>query len=505
MPRFLWGHRLVAAAALAVLLGSPALALAVPTTQPAGGQKNWQASFDSELPYGTEAGAGSAHRQRIDAPAGDACLRFDVPQQVDDDRLLVFPLPMAMQVPADGRVSAWVRTGPLDGPVRLRWCALDERRDVLFQACFEIDGAAGWKRLDWPLYQWRWGARQVGDWSRVRALALRIDSPVQRVWLDEVAIGHDPAATQEAPPLPAPTAADALDEASWLANLAFPGRPVAQLLESDLLVLADSLGEWNSEDLLTVRREHDRVQRWCEGVFELEAHDRGGSAKVVLFANRLDAKLFFRRLAEAWRCRIAPPRLAGYTVQDIAACVPDPDRGPEAPVILHELTHVVAARRLGLSTTAAEHAWLQEALANYLQVCVHPDSIDAAVLIDGFSLPAEQRAAFGSLSRLLARRPRASDYPQLASLAAYLAAERLELLRGLAAGLADQRPLESVLAEYGTDLDTLDRQWRTWGRQLFAYQPASDAIAEAFPAPAEWQPAEPAASADPAPPIGPAE
>lgn len=487
MARFVWRHRLVAAATLAVLLGSPALALAVPTTQPAGESRHWQASFDSELPYGTEAGAGAAHRQRIDAPAGDACLRFDVPRQADDDRLLVFPLPMALQVPADGSVSAWVRTGSLDGPVRLRWCALDERRDVLFQACFEIDGAAGWKRLDWPLYQWRWGARQVGDWSRVRALALKIDSPVQRVWLDEVAIGPEPPEAAE-PPRPDRPAASTVSEAEWLADLAFPGRAVEELIEPDLMVLTDRLGELGDEDLLVVRREHDRVHSWCEGLFALDERAAAGSSKVVIFGSRLDAKLFFRRLAEAWRCRIAPPKLDGYTVQDIAACVHDPLRGPEAPVILHELTHTVAARRLGLSTTAAEHAWLQEALANYLQVCVHPDSLDSRTLLDGFSLPAERRAGFPPLSRLLARRPRPGDYPQLASLAAYLAAERLELLRGLTAGLADQRPLESVLAEYGTDLETLDRQWRTWGRQLFAYQPLADALAEAFPKPAEWQP-----------------
>ena len=74
----------------------------------------------------------------------------------------------------------------------------------------------------------------------------------------------------------------------------------------------------------------------------------------------------------------------------------DAERGVRRPVYVHESTHAVVARDLRLLTGNAKHSPLQEGIATYVQLCLHPDSVDRGAfaldepLIEPRGLPAAE-------------------------------------------------------------------------------------------------------------------
>jgi hypothetical protein len=130
----------------------------------------------------------------------------------------------------------------------------------------------------------------------------------------------------------------------------------------------------------------------------------------------------------------------------------------------------VVAYDLRLITGNAPHTWLQEGLANYLQVCVYPKSIERGFYQGAFSRPLghDEGGAFERLSALLPRRAEPRDYAQLASLVAYLIEQKPQLLPALARGLAEGKTVEQVLHQSGSSLERLEADWMQWGKERFA-------------------------------------
>jgi hypothetical protein len=85
--------------------------------------------------------------------------------------------------------------------------------------------------------------------------------------------------------------------------------------------------------------------------------------------------------------------------------------------------------------------------------------------------------------------PETARYAQLASLVGYLLAERPGWLGAIAAGLADDRSLDDVLAAQGTTLDALEADWLAWGRARFSTREVLEG-GRHFPLPEEWARAE---------------
>lgn len=396
----------------------------------------------------------------------------------DAPAALVFALPAGVDA-ARWPALAWrLRAEPTTAALRLRWRALDDAGRPLFQRRVEHDAGLVWTRLEEPLALWRWADGTAGRWADVRGVALVVEEGPRRLWVDDVRLVGPPATGAARLP---PRRLDAL---------AFPER-APWVGRGDGVRLVHALDDLPPrDDLEALLARLEPIPRWLDRL-------AGGAAPppdprpltVLLHADRAAFEAFLGRLGAAWRAGIAPPRAGGYTLQDVPSVVWDAERGLDRPVILHEVVHAWAARRLGLIPGSPAHDWLQEGLANYLQLCLYPESLPAGTYGRLFARPIDPTGGgfFQPLERLTAERAGARRYAQLASVVAFLTAERPAVLAALIRGLARGRTAPAVLAAQGTSLAELQADWRAWGARSFPAdgEPAAGA-GRRFPTPPEW-------------------
>ncbi len=214
----------------------------------------------------------------------------------------------------------------------------------------------------------------------------------------------------------------------------------------------------------------------------------GPPASLLVFRDREGYLGFFQRLGRQWNVEIVPPKTGGYTVQDLSACVHEPLRAGGLPVALHEGTHAVVSHELRLLPGSPAHAWLQEGLANYLQLCLYPQCLRGGEYAANFGKPIGPRTFFRPLEEILGKPVASRHYAQLASLVAWMIEERSDWLRAIAKGLADGRPLQDILNDLGTDLPEMEKLWLAWGKRTYV-DPVSAGVPDTgrhFPVPPEW-------------------
>ncbi|HUT60201.1 MAG TPA: hypothetical protein VNA25_20335, partial [Phycisphaerae bacterium] len=450
------GMRALRAVALctAIAAASGTSAGAMKTAKPGGDVRI--ADFERQVPEGTHVGNVQANIVTDEgaAASGAGCLRLE---QLDgrEDAYLIFPLPADTKLTQRSKLVAWIRRTDTGKPIRMHWFALDGENWVIFQRLFHYEGGSTWVKMEWPLSQWRWGNERAGEWSDVRALALRVETKAAGLYLDDIHLTED-------------TLTDAFRE-EFLKKTAFGGRKSLLTIEDGLLVATDAVKQLNYADLKGMVAQMKQIRSWVKRTFGESARPISGAPPMALlvFAKRPDYLSFFKRLGTHWNVRIAPPRSGGYTVQDVAACVHERS-GPEGqPVVLHETVHAVVCRELRLLPGAPAHAWLQEGLANYLQLCVYPESLEADLYAKHFSQPIGETTFFRPLKELLGKRVNCCHYAQLASLVAYLLEERPDWLGQIAAGLAAGKQLKAILRSLDTDIDELQRMWLEWGKRTY--------------------------------------
>jgi hypothetical protein len=384
------------------------------------------------------------------------------------------PLPDDLDLSGFRALAFAVRTAPGTETLLLRWYALDDAGKPLFQRPAKLAAAGQWTRIEEPLALWRWAGTQIGEWKRARTLALAVEAPVADLWLDDLRLlpGEGPNAAYPTP--------------DWLVKLAIPDRPTRVLHEDGCLVATDCVAEFTEADLRKPLNHMRRVRQWLRRVFgdAVQPAADHPPTSLLLFRQPGDHEAFFKRLGLAWRVEIEEPGASGYTVQDITGATYSAARGIDRPVYLHEAVHTAGARLLHLRTEVAEHTWLQEGLANYLQLCVYPDSLDWSTYAQHFARPLapDGRGFFKPLRSLLTQRVEMKHYAQLASLVAYLVAERPAWLPKVASGLAASQPIEGILKTCGADFDALQADWLAWGRKTFVETGAP----ARFPRPPEW-------------------
>lgn len=368
------------------------------------------------------------------------------------------------------RLRAVSPTDALD----LRLLAIDASGRTIFQRRFTLASAPRWVELSEPFRGWRWGDAHSGSWAEVVCLGLvlpRLDSEatVGLAWLDvEPGSGRD---------------------------LGFQLAPLMQadgptrFIQRDHLLLGTDLPDAVDEAALEVLAARFRpIDPWLRRLFgdAVRPAELDRPIPFLVFASPERRAAFFVALGKAWNVGISPSRAGGYTVQDIATSDWIPAKGVDRPVYVHEAVHAIAARLLRVNPGVGSHGWLQEGLANYLQLALHPASMDPKEYAREFSQPiqATGRGWFRPLSMLLAKRVETSDYPQLASLAGYLIERQAGWLPALARGVADGKPLPTILHGLGTDIDALEAGWFAWGKERHAGPRPADA--PHFPRPVEW-------------------
>lgn len=442
------------------------------------------ADFDSEVasPTGAEGVEVSLIRDGAGGPDGTDMLARVVPVAGRGrQHAVVFQLAPDLKPAASSGVAAALRI-PGDGDTyTLRWTAFDAGGNLILQRKLELRSGDAAHDVAVPWANWRWGNATGGGRSEVRTLKLFLDPAVPELELDDLRL------------LAAPT--DAPTPTEWLRRLAFAERDVRMAEAGGLLVATDATKELTDADLRRIlsrmRKARLVVKRLFGDAVRPLDPETTTPAALLIFRDAADYPAFFERLGAAWGATIVAPKAGGYTVQDIAATTFDPKQGAHRPVFFHESVHAVLAHDVRLLTHSDHQSWLHEALANYLQVCLFPRSLDARILTPHFSKPmlADGRGFFQPFEVLLAKHADPRRYAQLATVMAFLVEKRPDLLSKLARATTGGHPALDALRMCGTSAAALEAEWFAWGRERFAA--GADARA-AFPPPKEFAP-EPAA------------
>jgi hypothetical protein len=383
------------------------------------------------------------------------------PEISASQRLVHFSLDDDFDFGQYGEISAYLRCTSRDETLRLRWLALDAESRTIWQRRFEVRPNQPWQQVVLPLWQWRWGDEALADWSQVRSLALRVEGRADAVDIDDVLLS------------PGSPAASEMPTSRWLLEMAFEGRNHRWTLVEGVLVATDATAQLPAAELDRLARRVGVVRSFLVETFGAAAAqpvNADAPVPLLIYHHRRHYLALFDRLGEHWRVEIVPPDSAGYTVQDIAASTWSRTYGVDRPVFLHEATHALAARYLRLLNGVAAHSWLQEGLANYIQLCTSPESLDRRTYAQNFAKPiaADGSGFFKPLASLLGEQVEPANYAQLASLVAFLVEEHPDWLEAMAMAMAAGASVEAGLVECETDLPTLEKLWMAWGARTFS-------------------------------------
>lgn len=401
--------------------------------------------------------------------------------------------PGAVQVRRHAGLRARVRATLPDGrqgEVKLRLYALDGARTVLFRRLVSL-AAGEWTEVQEPFERFRWGSRVAARWDEVREVALLADGGAT---LDLADVRLTPGARGDASALPDPAWVERLvarvcaGDESGDDDPATPLAGVWARAADGIKLVGSGEAPGDEEAVARVLARLAHVGPWLarvapEAVRPLE----DGPIVLAFLPDVATYEAFFRALGRRWRVEIEPPEASGYAVQDVCAVAEVPERSLDRPVVLHEVVHAVAARRLRLMPGNDRHGWLQEALASYLQLALFPEAMQRGEW-DGLrrELRDDPRAPFRPLAHVLAGEGQQDHYAQLASVVGFLLAERPGWLGPITRAAADGAPLEQALTPLGSSTAALEREWLAWARATLA-GPAAPEGPVHFAAPEEWR------------------
>jgi hypothetical protein len=333
---------------------------------------------------------------------------------------------------------------------------------------------AEWSNVDVPLHAWRWGNETVGDLSETLELVLVADENADELRLDNVRV--DPLNAEDETPT------------EWLRRLAFGDDRAARLIERDGLIVAtdvsaDLLAQADLDRLLANMA---RARKFVARAFgnAVRPIDDGTPPALLIFRNSDESAGFWRRIGQQWGATVTPPRGDGYTVYDIATSTYDAKVGPDRPVYLHEATHAIVAHDVRL-LTGTGHSWMQEGVANYVQLCVYPQSIKEGQLARAFATkPGEKGSPFQPLDVVFGPGSDVRTHAQRATIFGYLLHEKPAWLPIISKSLSEGASLEDPLHKCDTTPAALEAGWRAWGQKWFEHRKPADGVH--FPLPSEW-------------------
>lgn len=421
---------------------------------------------------GTGEGEGEGKREgkgagdEIAAAEGTGWVRVEVGEGRRPARLTI-PLPEGCAIAECTTLTAALRSLSISKDAKCRWLAVDAKGRAGFQRPFDPPAVdTGWQRLEWPLPKWRWGTGRVGDWTQIRALVLVVP-PATTIGIDALSLLRSFYQTENA------------RDRFWVLQAATWGGPPEITRAGPAWIVTDVEGAAANPDLRRLADRLERVDAWLTDVAGPRRQPFTGDVApprprldapplVLVFSAAEAYPALFERLGSAWNVSISPPKAGGYTVQDIAAAAWDPAQGFARPVYLHEGVHALAAARLRLVPGHPGHDWLQEGLANYVQLCFHPGSLAKDVYPREFGRPVGERGGlFVPLADLLPKNVSGRNYAQLANLVAWFLAEQPAQLRAITAATADGASPADAFKAAGTTLEAVEPAWHAWGAKTF--------------------------------------
>lgn len=408
-----------------------------------------------------------------DAAQGDGCLEITTPEPMQRVAKVTLELAPDLDLRGMRALHFFIRATPTANPIDLRWHACDAHGNELMQRKFSFDGGAVWTRFDLPLALWRWNNTFVGDWSEVKSLKFQIEDRVSQVRIDELYFEKGTRGAQSAYP-----SGELYDE------IAFENRECRAVERGGYRIASDARDALNDKDINTLAARLTPLPVWLKRIFG-DAHRplNDQPIPILIFGKEEDYLTFVDRLGTALRVSIAEPGAGGYAIQDIASSYIDPEIGADRPVFFHEAVHATVARQLRLLPGAPLHSWMQEGLANYLQLCLFPESLKLETYERLFKEGIGDSTFFKPLSEILADKVELRHYAQLAVFTCWLATEKTDWLPKLARGLTAGKSAADVLTDLGTGFETVQNEWLRWGRATYK---EGEKRERHFEVPPEW-------------------
>ena len=345
-----------------------------------------------------------------------------------------------------------------DAPVQMRVMGYRAPGPAALLKRFTLE-PGDWREVVLPLSEFREDAiDQICDFSRIDVLLFRWDVTPGRVTVDDIALL--PGDRGEASSLP--TTAERL-------ALAFPSGDGRAYESDDFLLLtnAPKLDDESAQKLLARCAEGLAVLR---DVYRVDG-EMGDPAPLLVFATRDEYVAYHERLGKRYRIGISRPRAAGLSVLGRATSSWSDDFGWDRPTFVHEAMHAALHRLLGVTTATN---WLQESLANGVQVRLYPDSASSVDFAGAFEQFAEREGMFLPFDELFARKDAPSSYyAQYLTIAEFLADRHRDALPRVWAGVRKMsgRVHEKAPATIAWSLERdparLEAEWAAWGLEHY--------------------------------------
>ena len=394
------------------------------------------------------------------------------------ERLVITAAECACQIPIIGkfksvpiqRLSCILSSSDARITPKVRFYANDTNGNMLFQRVIIIPRRNTDVTFDVPFKKWRWGSNLIGDWEEVTSLALSLEGDghllVRQLSIDD------------APEL------ELGDQPEYRAAFAFDG-VYRQFREKNIFIATDAL-EMSENIIHTIIEKSAPAKDWLQAALPRAFSPCGGDVPTQLFIFRVQEHYprFFERLGESLGLSIAPPQAGGYTFQDVAASAWKEDV-PERPVFFHELVHAIVARTIRLDPGKAEHKWLQEGIASYLQLCFYPSSIARNDMVRNFSQPVTGSTLFKPIRALLSETVTTRQYAQLATIIGFMIDVHPAWLDAFACAADRGEKIDETANKIGMDFDSLEAEWLTWGRRRFSPGTENESLPH-FPIPKNW-------------------
>ncbi|MEN8150159.1 MAG: hypothetical protein ABFS86_10065 [Planctomycetota bacterium] len=345
-----------------------------------------------------------------------------------------------------------------DDPIEMRIIAWDGRGRRGMLRRFKLF-PGDWREVVLPLSKWReevWD--YVGDFGRVTGMELRWDEGSGTVTIDDLRLLPGKKENLSCRPT--------IEERI---AIAFP-EGKTKIHETPHFQLVTNATRFKGKEGKKVAARLEEVPALLEKRWDLS-----GKADVpvpfIVFKKAEQYREFFVFLGKAFGATVHPPTTDGYSVLGVVGSTWSAEYGWKRPVYVHEAAHGIVRQRLGL---ASNGNWIQEGLANAVQVNFYPDSWSVFELKKKFAAREAGKEPWLPWGKLLMeKRPGMAYYDQLATMMEFLA-ERYrddlpkfwDLLRG-SEEMVHKNSAELLSSALGKTISELEAEWIEWGKNKY--------------------------------------
>lgn len=228
-----------------------------------------------------------------------------------------------------------------------------------------------WQKITVPLRFMRWGNTKAPNWNKIQFFGIYFRDAADII-IDNVAFtkGTDKKSTVS------------VEE---MAEIAFPGKEIQTLkiLDTpDIRVISDS-------ENLEIQKLTEHLNKFVSA-FKQDfpfIKTPASPPTLLIFDSKKDYRNFTPRFAGMMSAQGTSPTSGGYTFMGIAQSYWNKKYGTLRPVYGHEFLHAYVELATSLPSSSGD--WVQEGIANYYQIKIHPQDNFKSIVKSGIASPAQ--------------------------------------------------------------------------------------------------------------------